>query len=225
MKLFGGLLGSACVLASACSSPDDPRLDKAFFTLYDLAGWDGDRGYWFVEQKQLIGQTTSDLSKDEFLFSTVEVDDFYLSVWVLQRPSDRNSGIQFRSIRDSTGHAVGYQADIGKGYWGRIYEEHGRGQLDWTDAGEKHVKPNDWNHYEILAVDQRIWTAINGHLAAALDDPQGARTGYIALQIHFGPPQEIRFRDLKLIHHPGVELAGLNEEQLNQEVRMNADEG
>ncbi|WP_218587926.1 hypothetical protein [Arenibacter palladensis] len=39
-----------------------------------------------------------------------------------------NSGIQYRSIiKDNK--IIGYQADIGKGYWGDIYDEHRRGKL------------------------------------------------------------------------------------------------
>jgi hypothetical protein len=100
--------------------------------------------------------------------------------------------------------------------WGRLYHEHGRGKLDWTDRADKAVKPGDWNHYEILAVGPAIWLAVNGKLGAAFLDPQGEgeRTGGVAVQIHGGPPQTVRYKFLKLVRDPEVTLAGMKPEQL-----------
>ena len=67
-----------------------------------------------------------------------------------------------------------------------------------TESGEKHVKENEWNRYEIVAVCSKIRTSINGKLCVDIDDPKGARKGIIALQIHSGGPMEVRFRNLKL---------------------------
>ena len=44
----------------------------------------------------------------------------------------------------------------------------------------------------------RVLLAINGAEAADLVDPDGAREGILALQLHAGGPMEIRFRDLRL---------------------------
>lgn len=196
-------------------------MDARFFSGQDLEGWQGDKAYWSAEDGVIVGRSTEPTLRNEFLFSQVPVEDFHLSVWVRLTPDDRNSGIQFRSQRDAEGHAVGYQADVGRDYWGRLYDEHNpeRGELDWTDAGEKHVRPGDWNHYEILAVGHRIWTAINGHLSVALEDPDGASTGFIGFQIHSGSPQEVRFRNPMLRHNPPVRMAGLNEQELTAALR------
>ncbi len=91
----------------------------------------------------------------------------------------------------------GYQADVGPGWWGKLYEELGRGLLENNDA-EKHVKPNDWNTYEIVAVGSRVRTYINGNLCVDRDDPAGARSGVIAVQLHSGGATEVRFRHLEL---------------------------
>ena len=220
MRILRPCLMTVIVLAiSACTASEDQGVDRWFFNLYDLDGWDGDRAYWSVEQKQVVGRATTKLTRSELLFSNVGVSDFYLSMWIRQTPSGRGGGVHFRSIRDSNDGAIGLQALFGEGNWGRLYEEGGRGRLDWTDDGEKHARSNAWNFHEILAVDQRIWTAVNGHLAAALSDPRGARTGYIALYLRAGEPQEIRFRNLKLVHNPAVELVGLDENQLNAALR------
>ena len=90
----------------------------------------------------------------------------------------------------------GYQADLGAGWWGNLYEEHGRGVL--TGDGEKHVKPDEWNTYEIVVVGSKIRTSINGRVCVDLDDEKGSRRGIIAFQIHSGGPMEVRFCNLKL---------------------------
>ena len=79
-----------------------------------------------MENKEIVGRATEEVPKNEFLFSDVEVGDFYLSVQVKQSPPVRNSGIQFRSLRGADGHAAGYQADIGHDQgigkvWGNRY--------------------------------------------------------------------------------------------------------
>jgi hypothetical protein len=91
----------------------------------------------------------------------------------------------------------GYQADIGKGWWGKLYEENGRALL-WKESGEKHVKENEWNDYEVVAEGSKIKTFINGQPCVDFDDPPGARKGVIAFQLHSGGALEVRFKDLKL---------------------------
>jgi hypothetical protein len=214
------LIGYLSVSCAASGNRDGyNRMDPLFFNGVDLAGWTEIDEYWSVEEGVIVGRATEEVLRNKFLFSSVEVENFYLSVWVKLTPDDRNSGIQFRSQKDFEAHAVGYQADIGRGWWGKLYHELGRGRLDWHDAGESHIRPEEWNHYEILAVDHRIWAAINGHISVALRDPEGELSGYIAFQIHSGPPQEVRFRAPELIHDPPVRLAGLNESELDAVLR------
>ena len=192
-----------------------------FFNGKDLTGWSGNEGYWSVEDGAIVGHSDGPVRGNQFLWSEVPVKDFYLSVDVKLTPADRNAGIQFRSIKiNDKGQARGYQADIGKDIkgwhlWGKLYHEHGgRGKLDWNDRALEVVKPEDWNRCEILAIGDRIWTAVNGTLCVALRDPEGEREGLIALQIHGGPPQTVRYRNPSLIHDPPVSIAGLNEEEL-----------
>ena len=71
------------------------------------------------------------------------------------------------------------------------------------EPGEDFVRAGDWNTYEILAVGERVRTAVNGHPCVDLTDPDGAREGVIALQMHSGAPFEVRFRALELQLDPG----------------------
>ena len=69
----------------------------------------------------------------------------------------------------------------------------------WNESGEAHVRPGDWNTYEIEAVGHHVRTWINGEPCVDLVDPDGAREGIVALQMHSGPgPIEVRFRNLRL---------------------------
>ena len=179
--------------------------------------WQGSREYWRFDNGVIFGGGDKPVAKNEFLWAPGVVGDFYLAVDVKLEPDTANAGIQFRSQKaDDAGQALGYQADIGKGYWGKLYHEHGRGQLDAADSAEAAVKPGDWNRYEILAVGPAIWLAINGTLGAACLDLNGAaeRTGGIAVQIHSGPPQTVQYRIAQLVHNPEIKLAGLDAPKL-----------
>jgi len=78
--------------------------------------------------------------------------------------------------------------------------------LLWDKSGEAFVRPNEWNTYEVLAVGNKIRTAINGHLCVDLDDPKIATRGIIGLQVHSGGPTEVRFKDFQLEVDPKFEL-------------------
>lgn len=187
-----------------------------FFNGKDLTGWTSTTPqYWSVEDGVIVGRSDQRIPRNEFLWSPVEVKDFYLALDVRLEPNECNAGIQFRSQKHPPFEALGYQADVGKDVWGRLYHESGRKKLFWQDRGEKAVKPGEWNRYEILAVGDRIWTAINGQLAVSVRDPQGERSGFIALQMHSGPPLTVRYKLLKLVHNPPVALAGMTEAQLD----------
>ena len=169
---------------------------RGFFNGRDLTGWDGDPKLWKVEGSEIVGRTTG-LAHNEFLRSDLSAGDFRLTLQVKLVANAGNSGVQFRSEPMAGGEVKGYQADVGVGWWGKVYEENGRGLL-WKESGERHVRPGEWNTYEIVAVGPKIRTAINGHPCATLDDPAGARRGIVAFQLHSGGPTEVRFKDLTL---------------------------
>jgi hypothetical protein len=195
---------------------EKPLAEGSFFNGEDLTGWSGNEGFWSVKDGAIIGHSDKPVAKNEFLWSAVAVADFHLVVEVKLTPDNCNAGIQFRSKKaNAHGQAHGYQADVGAGVWGKLYHEHGRGKLDWNNRAAKAVKPGEWNRYEILAVGDRIWTAINGTICVAVRDPKGERTGQIALQIHGGPPQTVHYRKPTLTHDPPVQLAGLGEAELD----------
>ena len=66
---------------------------------------------------------------------TWPLGDFRLTLNVKLVENEGNSGIQFRSEPLPDGEVKGYQADVGPGWWGKLYEENGRGLL-WKESGE-----------------------------------------------------------------------------------------
>jgi len=176
-----------------------------FFNGKNLDGWSGPKGNWKVENGELIG-TSPGLKKNEWLIAPLAVNNFRLIVEVKLLPNAGNSGIQFRSSAEPNGEVKGYQADVGVGWWGKLYEEHGRALL-WKDSGEKAVKTDDWNTYEIVAVGSYIKTAINGQPCVDMEDTAGEKQGIIGFQLHSGNiPFEVRYRNFRLELNPKAEL-------------------
>jgi mono/diheme cytochrome c family protein/glucose/arabinose dehydrogenase len=127
-----------------------------------------------------------------------------------------NGGVQFRSLRatNPVNEMIGYQADIGHGHTGSLYDESRRKKFlarAGTGVGAYGVKADteiaelekkgEWNKYEIRAEGPRITIFLNGK--ATLDytetDPSiDDAYGLIGLQIHGNCKAEIRFRNVVL---------------------------
>lgn len=180
-----------------------------FFNGKDLTGWNGEESVWRVENGEIVGETKTGLERNEFLKSDMVLKDFRLTFQVKLTPNSENSGVQFRSKPVEHGEVQGYQADVGQGWWGKLYEELGRALL-WDQPGDRHVREEAWNTYEILAVGHHIQTAINGKKCVDLKDSEGALQGIVALQVHSGGPMEVRYRQFKLEIDPESELNTLN---------------
>jgi hypothetical protein len=196
--------------------------DGTYFNGTDLTGWTGNMmSLWSVKDGVIVGQSDGTLKKNEFVWSPVEVRDFFLAMDVKLDPNTGNAGIQVRSSKkDERGQALGYQADIGKDVWGRLYHEAGRGKLDWVGGAEPAVVPGEWNRVEILVIGPALWISINGQLGTACLDVNGERSGTTALQVHVGPPETVYYRPVKLVHNPKVEMTGLSTEALINALRL-----
>jgi len=177
-----------------------PGNRAAFFDGKSLANWHGDPAVWSVEPgsagtAEIVGRTQG-LERNTFLASDFELGDFRLSVEVRLAGDQGNSGIQFRTQPLEDGEVKGYQADVGPGWWGKLYEENGRGLL--VDRGATKVALDGWNRYVIECAGSKVRTWLNDEPCVELDDPSGARSGIVALQVHSGGPTEVRFRKLEL---------------------------
>ena len=169
-----------------------------------LSGWKGKDGLWSVQDGAIVGSTKPDgIKSNTFLVHEKQFEDFVLTLDF--KLSGGNSGVQIRSAQvDKPEDFViaGYQADIGAGYFGSLYDERRRGMLaearkDWV---ERFLKKDDWNRYEIRAIGNRITLKLNGLVTADYLEKDDAipRKGVLALQIHAGGPMEVRFKDIKI---------------------------
>lgn len=199
---------------NACG-PNSLQKEVTIFNGDNLHNWSSsDMSYWSVSDGSIVGGEGKDtIIHNQFIWHKEKVKDFYLKVKVKVVPNTANAGIQFRSQKIGE-EALGYQADIGEGVWGRLYHESGREKLHWEGKGEAAVEKNDWNTYEILAIGHNIWTAINGTLSVAYQDPNGELEGFIALQVHAGPAQIVAYKPVKLIHNPELMLENYSESEL-----------
>ncbi len=177
--------------------------DDSFTPLFngkDLTGWvtPDDKMLFTVENDEIVGRTKGDLKKNEFLVTAKDYGDFVLKAKV--KFKNGNSGIQFRSKRAADGAVSGPQADVADGYWGLLYEERGRGILERypEEKANKLVKKGDWNDFEIDAKGDHVIIHFNGVKIIDRVDPKFDKRGVIALQVHVGPPMEVRYKDIEI---------------------------
>ena len=112
-----------------------------------------------------------------------------------------NSGIQYRSIIEGD-KIIGYQADIGKGYWGDIYDEHRRAKLVSGDLSTLKYILNEesWNSYIVRCKGKRHELYINGvKVANYIEDNSNIPSkGVIGIQLHSGGSAKIEFKNITI---------------------------
>ncbi len=190
-----------------------------------LDGWEGDLSYWSVEDGALVGRTTAEhpLPRSGYLVWKGDMpQDFELRCQFMLKGG--NSGIQYRSSRvEGQADMAGFQADMdaADAYTGALYEGLGRSlmgergqQVEWTPSGKrllaqfapeaalrKVIKHDGWNEYRIEARGTRVRHWINGVLMTDVTDGDASRfrrDGSLGLQLHQGPPMEVRFKDIQV---------------------------
>jgi len=143
------------------------------------------------------------------------------------RIENGNSGIYFHSEKQTTDPRrdprIGLQADISGGdqrwtgvimeYLKRdvlaergqrvVIDEQGRKQVSSLgDPAEllKAVNEKDWNDYTVIVRGEQTILQINGVTMCELTDrdPRRTRAGYLALQVHVGPPMLVQFRNIRM---------------------------
>jgi hypothetical protein len=177
----------------------------------DLTGWEGDEKTWRIEDGAIAGGSLEAVvPRNEFLCTTKSFDHFELTVkFKLLGDKDKaNGGVQFRTKRIPKHHEVsGYQADIGQGYWGALYDESRRNKvLAGPKAGDlaKVIKPDDWNEYKIRAEGPHIQLWLNGTRTVDYteDDPKVEQTGVIGVQVHGGGKTKVLYKDISIEELP-----------------------
>ena len=183
----------------------------SLFDGQSLDGWNvrkGEEKWWQVRDGMLIGGSLEKkVPHNTFLATDRRFHNFVLtfSVRMVTRDGFMNSGVQVRSIRKPKSHEmIGYQVDVGSGYWGKMYDESRRNKMialpQDPKALKKVVREDGWNHYRVLCEGPRIRTWINEVLAFDYTEkkPEIPLDGMIGLQAHGGGRFEVQFKDMTL---------------------------
>ena len=186
----------------------EPNTNQPFFDGVTFAGWEGNMEFFRIEDGAIIGgRLDRDIPQNEFLCTTDEYDDFELSFQVKIIDQRTNAGVQFHTQRIPDNHEViGYQADIGVGYWGVIYDESRRNRIIAPTADsliERILKPEGWNDYVVHTQGDRTRIFLNNEQTVDYRETEAniPESGLICLQIHSGPPGEVWYRNLTLTNY------------------------
>jgi hypothetical protein len=194
------LLGSAAGAAHA----DEP----GFISLFDgktLEGWEGNPSLFRVEDGAIVGGSlTEPIARNEFLCTRAEFGDFELRLKFKLIGQGANAGVQFRSQRIANHHEVkGYQADLGDGWWGSLYDESRRNKI-LASADKTAVKEgldhDGWNDYAVRCQGPRIQIWLGGRQTVDYTEPDTAidPRGLLGLQIHAGKPSEAWYKQIRI---------------------------
>jgi hypothetical protein len=184
---------------------------RSLFDGKTLRGWEGDPKIWSVQDGAITaGRVDQRAQRNEFLASTRSYTNFVLRLQFKIEGTEGfvNSGVQIRSERIPNHHEmVGYQADIGEGWYGALYDESRRNTIlakPDPETVKKAVKPGQWNEYEIRADGNRVVLKINGIQTVDYTekDPKVVPHGKVAVQIHGDGKTRVQFKDISLEELP-----------------------
>jgi hypothetical protein len=205
--LLAVVLTASMSFASAIHQPGAARKAAPIFDGRTFTGWEGNLSIFRIEDGAIVGGSLKDkIARNEFLCTTTAYSDFELRLkFKLLGGEAANAGVQFRTKRIPNNHEVsGYQADMGAGWWGALYDESRRNKVlkgPDQDAMKAVVKADEWNDYVIRAEGTHIQLSING--VQTVDyveaDPSVEGRGVICPQIHAGPPSEAWYKDITVL--------------------------
>jgi len=147
--------------------------------------WNFEPSFWQLKNKMLHGEMGKE-KEHHYSYTKKLYADFELNVLIkMVGDSNANSGVCIRINPTNWDNAPGYQVDMGKGYWGSLWEER-RGEMvqKFPDSlAAKIVKQNDWNHYYIKAKGHHIEAWLNGVKTIDIVHDAGFSTGNIGFQL------------------------------------------
>ena len=176
-------------------------------------GWQGDTIHtWRIQEGALVGGSlTETVPHNEFISTTKSYTNYVLKLKFKLTGDEGfiNGGVQFHSqrITNPPYEMIGYQADIGDGFWGSLYDESRRNKLlAIADPAKikRLLRPNEWNDYEVHTEGRRIRILLNGEQTVDYteEDLTIPQSGLIAFQIHGGGKAEVFYKDIILEELP-----------------------
>jgi hypothetical protein len=199
------------VLLTSAASAQTPLSDGKTFT-----GWEGDTtAQWRIEDGAFTaGSLEKKQPYNDYLATTKEFGDFELRLkWKLEGTEGFvNGGVQFRTkrIAPPSHEVIGFQADLGMGYDGALYDNMRRKTIlarPSKEVLEKARKPvGEWNDYRIRAEGLHIQIWLNGVQTVDYTetDPAIATTGIIATQLHGNSNAIVRYKDFVITELPAA---------------------
>jgi hypothetical protein len=179
-------------------------------------GWEGDtEKTWHIQDGAFVGGTLNEKGPhNEFLATKKSYANFELRLKfkLIGTEGFINGGVQFRSVREpkdakNPWEMIGYQADMGDGYYGSLYDESRRKKSlagPEKELMDKTLKKDDWNDYRIRCEGRHIQLWINGVQTVDYTEPDESieQKGLIALQIHGGGKAEAWYKDIVIEELP-----------------------
>lgn len=187
----------------------DEESGKSLFDGKTLTGWktvkEENAKFWSVVDGVIVGSNGDQkVPTNTYLVYEKEYGDFEFRCKFRISGDHKtgliNSGIQYRSVIEK-GKIAGYQADIGKGYWGDIYDEHRRGKLVQGNTAVllQTLVEDGWNDYLIRCKGNHHELFINGIKTADYKEEKDFPSkGFLAIQLHSGGVAKVEFKDLSV---------------------------
>jgi hypothetical protein len=193
LPLLAGL-----ILLAACAEPGS----RVLFDGSTFEGWDENPSFRIEDASIVAGTLDESIPRNEFLCTTESFNDFELRLEFRLLGEGANAGVQFHTERIPDDHEViGYQADMGDGWWGALYDESRRNRLlaepDFPVL-DSLINYEGWNEYVIRTRGRSTQLFINGAETIDYVEPDESipQSGKICVQIHSGPPSEAWYRNI-----------------------------
>jgi len=196
------------LLAQAERLSSANRDEEGFVSIFDgktMKGWEGNLDMFRIEDGAIVAGTMNGrIPRNEFLCTEKVYENFELRLQFKLIGERPNAGVQIRSRRIPNHNEVsGYQADLGPGWWGCLYDESRRRRVLGGPNPEKRGEPvrtNDWNDYRIRCEGKRIQLWINDvqTLDYTEEDTDIEQKGIIGVQVHSGAPMEAWYRKIRI---------------------------
>ena len=191
------------------SNAQHPKKMVKLFDGKTFKGWEGDLNRtWTIEDGAILGGNGQDMvPHNQFIKTEAEYSNYSLKLKFKLTGTEGfvNGGVQFHSqrIKEPAFEMIGYQADLGDGFWASLYDESRRNKLLVTaDTGKvkSNLKRNDWNDYEVRTNGRRIQIFLNGVQTVDYteEDQTIPQHGHIAFQLHGGGKTKVYYKDITI---------------------------
>ncbi len=185
--------GSKITLPAAGKLANGKPVGQGWVNLLDLKKLNLQPEYWKLTNGILHGDCDHQ-PEHHYIYTKKIYTDFEANVTIkMTGDAEANSGVCVRIHPDNFDKVPGYQVDMGKGYWGSLWEEGRAGMVQQYPAkgSAKLVKANEYNHYYIIARGHHIEAWLNGVKTIDMVHEGGFLEGNIGIQLCHGPKHTI----------------------------------